>query len=90
MSDEELSAIESQIVKVILENRQLRAQNEELHRRLVAQIAQNGQLIRQGRKLDGGRPEYVTAADVCNKCGTELSYGDGIYCERCYEKRPTL
>ena len=30
MSDDELSAIESQIVKVILENRQLRAQNAEL------------------------------------------------------------
>ncbi|MFA5053517.1 MAG: hypothetical protein WC565_05640 [Parcubacteria group bacterium] len=61
MSDEELSAIESQIVKVILENRQLRAQNAELHRRLIAQIAQNGELIRQGRTLDGERPEYVTA-----------------------------
>ncbi len=63
MSDEELSAIESQIARVILENRQLRAQNAELHRRLIAQIAQNGQLIRQGRKLDGERPEYVTVPD---------------------------
>ncbi|MFA5053667.1 MAG: hypothetical protein WC565_06400 [Parcubacteria group bacterium] len=87
MSDDELSAIESQIVKVILENRQLRAQNAELHRRLVAQIAQNGQLIRQGRKLDGETPQYVTAEngpDVCNKCGVELSFGEGVYCERCY------
>jgi predicted Zn-ribbon and HTH transcriptional regulator len=34
-------------------------------------------------------PEYV-AGDVCNKCGAEFSYGDALYCERCYaENWPT-
>lgn len=87
MSDEELLTVEGMIAELIAENRHLRAENKRLHERLKAQIAQNGQLIRQGRKLDGETPQYVTAEngpDVCNKCGVELSFGEGVYCERCY------
>jgi hypothetical protein len=48
-------------VRAILTERAMwRAEAARLHRLLQQQIAQNGELIRQGRTLDGERPQYVT------------------------------
>jgi len=49
-------------MRAALEERDMwKAEADRLHRLLREQIAQNGELVRQGRKLDGGPlPLYVT------------------------------
>jgi hypothetical protein len=64
MTTEERLELASKLTAVLERNAYLEEENARLHVRLIAQIAQNGELVRQGRKLDGeAAPEYVTAAD---------------------------
>jgi len=74
MSDEELLTVEGMIAELIAENRHLRAENKRLHERLKAQIAQNGQLIRQGRKLDGERTQYRVAVIQDERIGNKKEW----------------
>ncbi|MFA5053769.1 MAG: hypothetical protein WC565_06910 [Parcubacteria group bacterium] len=63
-----LSSSDQQLLEavrtVLAERAMWKAEAARLHRLLQQQIAQNGELIRQGRKLDGeAAPQYVVAAD---------------------------
>jgi hypothetical protein len=63
-------------VRALLAERAMwKAEAARLHRLLQQQIAQNGELVRQGRKLDGeAAPEYVTAID-----GSTIDTGETAY-----------
>ena len=69
-----LSANDQQILEAVrgllTERAMWKVEAARLHRLLQQQIAQNGELIRQGRTLDGERPEYVTAGTYADKTGT--------------------
>lgn len=62
MTTDERQELLSKFTMLLERNQYLEEENARLHTRLIAQINQNGELVRQGRKLDGNpSPLYVTA-----------------------------
>ena len=65
MTTDERAALSAQLTAVLERNAYLEEENARLHVRLIAQIKQNGELVRQGRTLDGDpRPQYVTRTGI--------------------------